>query len=144
MADTRVYDSNQVTIFLAAFPIAGGFADGEFCKIHKNADDFIMVVGTDGSVTRSNSNDDSHEVTITLMQSAAANNLLSALRNLDKITPGGAGIGPLLIRDRQGTSVYASAHAWIAGPPDVTFNRGAEGRAWKIHTSDMLRNDGGN
>lgn len=144
MADTRIYDSNQISIMIGPVPIAGGYADGEFCKIHKNTDDFIMVVGTDGSVTRSNTNDDSHEVTITLMQSASANNALSALRNLDKITPNGAGVGPLLIRDRQGTTVFAAAHCWIAGPPDAVFDRGATGRAWKIHTSDMLRNDGGN
>lgn len=142
--DTKVYDADQVTVLVAGVPITSGYADGEFCTVEQETEDFMDVVGTDGEVTRSKTNDRRATITIKLMQSSDGNALLSALNNLDKFGTGGAGIGPLLIKDRQGTSVYSSAKCWISKPPSVTFDRDAKERTWTIRCSNLIRFDGGN
>jgi Protein of unknown function (DUF3277) len=124
--------------------IDSGFPDGEFCKIEQSSQDYGDVVGTDGEVCRYPTNDHSATITITLLQSSACNARLSAINNLDKLLANGAGIGPMLIRDRTGTTVFAAAHSWIAKPPDAAFDRAPGPRAWMIRCSDLTRFDGGN
>lgn len=144
MGALKVYDADQVSISIAGIPILSGFADGEFLKIEQEADDFTDKVGTDGEVTRSKTNDRRATVTILLMQSSAGNAALSALSNVDRLAPNGAGVGSLLVRDRLGTAVYSAAQAWISKPPDVSFDREATSREWTLRVADLTRNDGGN
>ena len=86
MGATKVYDSNRILLTLGGFPIDSGYADGEFLRIEAEADDFSDVVGTDGEVARSKTNDRRATATILLMQTSKANQLLSALSNLDRGT----------------------------------------------------------
>lgn len=144
MADMKVYDADQVSISVAGVPVEKGYADGEFLRVEQEADDFLDVVGTDGEVTRSKSNDRRATVTILLHQSAEANDLLSALSNLDRNTPNGAGVGPLLVRDRGGRAIYTAEKCWISRPPDVSFDRQATSREWTLRAADLIRTDGGN
>lgn len=140
----KIYDADQITIVVAGILINSGYADGEFCSIQQDTDDFTDVVGTDGEVARSKTNDNRATITISLMQTATANALLSVLSNIDKIASNGAGVGPLLIKDLAGTSLYAASKCWVAKAPDVTFDRGATSREWKIRCADLVRLDGGN
>jgi hypothetical protein len=142
--DFKIYDSSEVSIIFAGIPIDGGYGEDEFLRVAPASDDFSDVVGVDGSVTRSKTNDRRAEVTITLMQSASANDALSVLRNLDINTPGGAGVGPLMIRDKSGRALYAATKAWIAGPPEASFKKGPEARVWKLRCAKLDRFDGGN
>ena len=140
----HVYDPDQVSIMVCGIPIDGGFADGSFIEIEQDSDDFVDVAGTDGDVTRSKTNDRRATVTLTLMQSALGNALLSALSNTDKKKPNGAGVGPLLIKDNQGTTLFAAEKSWIAKGPPVAFDKTAGPRAWKIRVADLERFDGSN
>jgi len=140
----KIYDSKEVSIVLSGIPIDGGFAEGEFCRIEQTEEDFLMVIGTDGEVTRSKSNNASTKNILILMQSATINAALSALNNLDKSAGNGAGVGPLLIKDRQGVSLYAASKAWISKPPNVSFDKTATSREWEITCADLKRLDGGN
>lgn len=140
----KIYDSKEVSIIFAGIPVDGGYAEGEFCRIEQTEEDFLTVIGTDGEVSRSKSNNKSAKVTLSLMQTAAVNAALSALNNLDKRAGNGAGVGPLLIKDRQGTSLYTASKAWISKPPDVSFDKTATARAWEITCADLERLDGGN
>lgn len=144
MGNFHVYDPNEITIMVCGIPIEGGFADGSFVEVDQDSDDFDDVVGTDGDVTRSKTNDRRATVTLTLMQSSEANALLSALNNLDRKQSNGAGVGPLLIKDNQGTSLYAAEKSWIAKPPTAGFDKKAGPREWKIRVADLERFDGGN
>ena len=145
MADAlKIYDSNQVTIVAMGIPIIGGFDDGEFLTIEQESDDFDAVVGTDGQVTRSKTNNNMATITIKLMQSSDCNSALSALLNLDKAQPNGAGVGPFLVRDRGGTAIYTASKCWISKAPDVSFDRDAVGREWTLQCADLLRFDGSN
>lgn len=140
----KVYDANEVTVNIAGLPIESGYDDGEFVRIEQEADDFIDKVGTDGEVTRSKSNDRRATISIILMQSSDGNALLSGLNNIDRLAGNGAGVGPLLVRDRQGTALYSAAECWISKPPDVAFDREPTAREWTLRCATLERFDGGN
>lgn len=139
----KEYDPRQVTVSLAG-NVLRGFADGTFVRVQMESDAFTDVVGTDGEVSRSRSSDDRATVTFLLMQTSDSNDVLSALHNLDKTTPGGAGVGALEIRDRNGRAYYRAAEAWISKAPDVEFGREPGPREWAIRCAKMIRVDGGN
>ena len=89
--ETKVYDADQVKLTVAGFAIESGFADGEFLRVEQEADDFTDVAGTDGEVTRSKTNDRRATITVLLMQTSSGNQALSALSNVDREAPNGAG-----------------------------------------------------
>lgn len=141
---TKTYNAADVTCSFMGIPIDSGYADGEFVTIAQTAADFEVVVGTDGEVTRTQTNNRHATITLKLMQTSDGNAALSAINNLDRASGNGAGIGPMLIRDRNGTSLYTAVHCWIAKPPDVSFDRVATPREWTLECSDLIRFDGGN
>jgi len=138
----KVYDADQVSVAFAGILLSSGYGDGEFVRIVQEADDFTDRVGTDGQVTRSKTNDRRAVVTVILAQTSDGNAALSALSNLDRNAPGGAGVGSLLIRDRQGTAIYQAEQCWIAKPPDVAFGRESADREWTLRCADLVRFDG--
>lgn len=140
---TKVYDPDQVSVSLSGIPISG-YADGEFVRIEKESDAFTDVVGTDGEVSRSKTRDDRGTVTFILMQTSDSNILLSALHQLDKNAAGGAGIGALLVRDAQGTSLYTASECWISKEPDVSFDREPTSREWTLRAAKLVSVHGGN
>lgn len=144
MGDIKIYDADEVTVNVAGLPIDSGYDDGEFLRIEQESDDFTDKVGTDGEVTRSKTNDRRATASIVLMQTSSGNSLLSGLNNLDRNTPNGFGVGPFLVRDRQGLALYTGSASWISKPPDVSFDREATAREWTIRIADLTRFDGGN
>lgn len=139
----RTYDPSQVTIIFAGIPISG-FADGTFVSVEQNEDSFTLQVGTDGEGTRSKTNNRSGRVTLTLMQSSASNDALAAIHSLDVLSPSGDGIGPLLIKDNSGRSLFSADAAWIVKPPTGEFGREATSREWIIETDHLILSYGGN
>lgn len=140
----KVYDANEVTVNFAALPIESGYDDGEFCTIEQENDSFGHKQGTDGQVTRYKTNQSVTVVTLKLMQTSEGNAKLSAILNADLLGSNGAGVAPILIRDRQGLSVFAGAEAWIMGPPKAAYAREPSAREWKIAVANPSRFDGGN
>lgn len=140
---TKHYDADQVTVAIAGIPISG-YADGEFLTLTMESDAFTDVVGTDGDVTRSKTNDRRATCTVKLMQSSDSNDLLSALYNTDQKAPNGAGVGAFLIKDRQGRSLFAATACWIMKAPDISLDRTATAREWTIRVAELERFDGGN
>ena len=137
------YNPDEVAIVFAGIPITG-FADGSFLSVEQNEDSFTMQAGTDGEACRSKTNNRGGRATFTLGQWSRANDLLSALHNLDISTPNGDGIGPLLIKDNSGTSIFSAEKAWIVKPPAAGFAREAESREWVIETDNLVQHHGGN
>jgi len=143
--DLYLYDPDQILITVAGIPITG-FADGEFCTIERDSDAFQDVVGTDGEVTRSKSNDGRATITIRLMQSSPTNTLLSALHNSDKNAPGGVGVGPFYMQDLSnlvGGTLLVAEKCWIAKAPDSSWDRTPTEREWKIRVAKLDGLDGG-
>lgn len=139
----RHYDADEVTIVVGPVLIDDGFADGEFVRIEQESDDFTDVAGSSGEVARSKTLDRRATITIILLQTAAANDALSVISNTDRETAGGAGVVPMMIRDRQGRALYTAENVWIMKPPDVSLDRGATSREWVLRTDNLVRFDGG-
>ena len=142
MAGAKIYDADQISLSFMGIPIDSGYADGEFLTIEQAEDDFVAKVGTDGEVTRSKTNNRLATIKVKLMLTSSGNSALSALNNLDRATPGGAGVGPMLVRDRQGTSLYTASKCWISRPPDVSFDREPTAREWTLQAANLVRFDG--
>ena len=142
---TKVYNSDEITIAMGPVLVNEGFADGEFLRIESNTEIAQSVVGTNGEVAVSRTNDRRALVTILLLQTAAANLGLSVLANLFKLSPNSAGaIVPFLAKDQNGTSIHTAQNAWVMKEPDVSYDRTAQSREWQIETANMARIDGGN
>lgn len=124
-----VYNSNEVHVILADIPIINGRAD-PFLKIAKDADDFEVEEGADGSVCRNNTNSRLWTVELTLKGWSPENAKISALNAIDTSTKGGAGVGGLLVKDMNGSSVFAAGKCWISKPPDTEFGKSRADVTW--------------
>jgi hypothetical protein len=135
---------DEVIISLGPVIIDSGFADGEFIRIEQESDDTEDVAGTDGEVTVSRTNDGRATITFLLMQTSIANDGLSTLSNLTRSAPNMAGaIVPLLISDPNGRALFEAANAWVARPPDRSYDRTPQANEWKIRCAKLVRFDGG-
>lgn len=140
----KFYDPDRVVIYLAGIRVQG-FADGEFLTYKRQSPGFAIVVGTDGEVARSKSNNKTIEIVIKLLQTSASNLALSALHNTDLNAINGAGVGTLLIQDTSGNTLIQSPQAWIVQSPDGSMDRTAKAREWTIMTgNETVLNEGGN
>jgi hypothetical protein len=133
----KVYDADQVKITLAGLPIDSGYADGEFLTIAPEGVFFGDVVGSDGEVTRFKSFDRRANCGIILMQTSEGHGRLSTLHNTDRLAPGGAGVGPFLVEDLNGSTLHSSPRCWIAGYPDVAYGREPGGWEWPIRIAHL-------
>lgn len=140
---TRIYDSNQVQVAFAGIPVQG-YADGDFLTVTWETDSFSDVAGTDGDVSRSKTNDQRATVEIILMNTSPTNDLLSAVWQADLNTPGGAGVGSLLVTDLNGTTLLTAGNAWISKAPDITYGREANERTWTLRVDKLVAFVGGN
>lgn len=138
----KTYNPAEVTIVFAGIPISG-YAEGTFVSIERNEDSFALQVGADSNATRAKSNNFSGRVTLTLIQSSASNDALSAQLSLDE-QDDGAGIGSLLIKDLSGRTVVEAEQAWLTKPATTEFGREASEREWVIETDKLIMGVAGN
>ena len=132
----KIWDPDQLTVMCALVPI-GGFAEGSMVEIKKSTPRFSSKTGTTGEKVRSKSLDKGATITIRLMQSSASNDILAAIAIADSLAPNGAGIFPVMIRDRSGRAIYSGAEAWIIDQPDAVFDASAKEREWKIEVAEL-------
>lgn len=143
MARNTVYSADEVTVNFSGIPIESGRGEDEFVTIEQQEDSFTYKAGVDGEGTRSENKNTYTVVTLTIGQTSSANDLLSAIHELDKKVAGGSGIAPIMIRDRAGTQLFASAEAWIIKPPDQKYARESGERVWTFGVHAPERFDGG-
>jgi hypothetical protein len=141
----KIYNADEVDIVVGAVLVNSGFADGEFLRVEQESNDTEDVVGTDGEVSVSRTNDQRATFTILLMQTSDANDGLSAYHAAARSAPGMTGaIFPLLVKDKNGRALYETANAWVQRAPDLSFDRTAQTREWTIRGAHFTRFDGGN
>jgi hypothetical protein len=138
------YDAAQVTLVFMGILIDSGFADGEFLTIEQSAPDYEVVVGTDGQVSRSRTNNRHATIKVKLAHTSDGNTLFGALSNFGILAANGADIGPMLVRDRvSGVCMYTAANCWIAKPPDVSYDNKVTMRDWELQCDELVRVDAG-
>jgi hypothetical protein len=123
----RNYDPGLVVMVFHNITVQGYAAD-TFINAERMEDGFEMVVGANGDVTRVRNRNRTGSVTATLLQASPTNDLLSAVADEDELF--GTGVGPLLVKDLNGTSLAQATEAWIRKVPAMPFAASAESREW--------------
>ena len=141
---TKRYDAAQVTLFFMGLLINSGYADGEFLTIVQETPDYETVVGTDGEVSRSRTNNRHATIMVKLAQTSQGNTLFSTLSNAGLLAANGADIGPMLVRDRvSGTCMYTAGNCWVSEWPTVSYDNKVTMRNWTLECDDLVRVDTG-
>lgn len=138
----RTYDPSRVIVTVAAATLSG-FAEDTFVNIEEIGDGVTSTVGADGEVARAMSADRRCRVTITLQQTSAGNDILSALLAADRLS-GGNGLFPIAVADLRGRTVFASSEAWVVKNPAAEFGAQPGSREWTIETGNSAYFVGGN
>jgi hypothetical protein len=145
---TKVYDLGEVTCNFLGIPLdaMGGWGEGSGGIECEKADpSFTIKRGADGSVVRSKTYSNVWMVKLVILQTAAINAVLSAILIEDEKATNGAGVGPLLVRDRQGLSVIAGSSCWIEGhPKTIKFGAEQSNNEWTIVVANGTAFVGGN
>ena len=144
MSNTYVYDANQVAVSFFGIPIDSGYDEDEFLTIVQNEDDFSEIVGADGSAIICATNNRTATIQLKLLQSSSGNDKLSAIRLIQISQQNGTGMGPFLVKDMLGTSIFTALHTYIKKPPDVAYARAGKARVWTMGCTDLIRFTGGN
>jgi len=140
----KLYNGKEVTFNFASIDVDAGLGDDVFVRIEKiNGGRFTAKAGVDGEVTRSLNGDNIHRVTLTLQQTSKFNDALSAVHLLD-VQEDGAGVAPLMVRDRKGTDLFTEPEAFIEMLPDQEKAREAGEVEWRFLCPDPKRFVGGN
>lgn len=139
---TKEYDPELVDTIIGVAEMSG-FAEDAMVKFEESEDKWVLKKGVDGTFTRVRIQGNAGILTVSLMSSSRSNDILSGLYLLDQLTPGGAGIVPLLLRDRNGTSALAATECWIIKAPDLTFGKETDTREWKLQVVDYKLYVGG-
>lgn len=125
------HDASRYAITMCGI-ILSGFGKDSVISIVPTADHRASTTGLDGYTVSSQLNDESAEVTVTLLETTASHRALLALYNLDKATRGGAGVGAFEMRDLINGDVDSSAKAWIKRRPDRKVGGEAAEYEWQF------------
>jgi hypothetical protein len=132
MTELYNYSAGQVVGEFAGILLEGAGED-DFISIVQDQETFTLKGSADGrTASRARNEFISHTVSLTLLASSPTNARLSAIHNLDRATPNGAGVGTFQVRDHQGTTIHRTDQCWIQQPPEETFGREAPQRVWTL------------
>lgn len=131
------YDLSNVKVnFLGLDLTTPGAGSGGFLKITKPDSTYDTQAGVDGFGMFWKKGNKIYDIELTLNQGSAANAALTAIHNVDKKTPGGAGVGPFGVADLNGTSLFVASQCRILTDPDVEFSNEPKDRIWKLRCID--------
>jgi hypothetical protein len=139
--NAATYASDTVQVIVNGVPVTG-YADGTFVKVARTKPGFTMVVGADGSQSRSRTADKSGTIEITLLQTSPSNDVLSAQAEADELL--GIGQGTCLVKDGSGTTLCAAANSWVEKFPDIEFDKEIKERVWVIACGNLKIHVGSN
>lgn len=135
------YSGNAITFTFAGAMIESGRGPDTFLEIAQQEDDFTYQAGIDGEGVWSENRNRYTVMTLTLMQTAAGNDVLSAIHNASKLAGGLP--SPVYAEDRRGNSKLVSGSAMILKTPDETFAKEAGTTVWTIGVHEPERIVGG-
>lgn len=139
---TKSYNAGQVSMTFGPNILTNGLADGSFVTVTRDEQAYNKKVGTDGTATRSRTNNKAGTVSLRLDQASAVNDILSAIAAADELS--GAGILPLTLRDASGRFLAGAESAWIQKLPEAEFDRDSLDREWVFDCGDLDIFVGGN
>lgn len=114
-----------------------GFGENDACDCARNEESYKLVMGADGGGTRYDTHRRDGRGTFYLMSSSPISATLAALIVADENSPNGIGVGPLFLRNRNGSLVIEAEQAWIVKPPDVNIGVAPKVRNWVFETANL-------
>lgn len=140
---TGSYDPEQVVVTIGGV-ILSGFSDGDAITARRAEDMYSVRAGTDGGVARARNASKLGEFEFKLLQTSAANDLLSTLLATDDLTNDGAPVLPIGIMDGSGRSLAVATQCWIKSIPEAIFGKEVSERVWVFSAADLKIFHGGN
>lgn len=137
------YNLDAVKCAFLGVPLSG-YGQGGAIKITKKDPDFDVQPGVGGDAVFWKKGNLIFDIEITLLQTSIANALLSAIRATDIASINGAGIGPFIVADLNGNSLFAAGQCRIMAPPETEFSNEPKDRVWKLACIDGQQFAGGN
>lgn len=137
----KTYDLKAVSVVFAG-RILTGAAETDFVTVEMSAEAWTHHVGASGEECRSRTNDDSGKITVKLAQYSADNAVLASLHLADKAS--GAGVSPILVADKSGSSLHGSDEAYILKAPNSAYAKTPGDREWVFMCSNLQHFVGGN
>lgn len=134
------YSPKDTILTFCGYPITG-FGEGTFIVVERDEEAFKKVVGAGGEVSRTANCNFAGKVTITLGQTSPDNAILSSLQRQDEQFH--TGVGPLLIKDLNGTTLVSAMSAWVQKPAKIEFAKEQKDREWTIDCGSMVDIVGG-
>lgn len=120
------YSPKDVILTIGGYQLTGW----QSINISRTVKGFTVIRGIRGKNTRVPNVDTSATISISLLQTAQGNDVLSYIHELD-LDEGTARIA-LMLKDRSGRSVFSSNEAFITGYPTATFSGQFEYRSWEL------------
>lgn len=130
------YHPHKVTVMLGGVLFASGWAEDEFLTLEWESDLVGDVVGVDGEVSASVSNDTRSTLTLKLMQTSDESIKLEQFYNLRKRGGGSIGVFPVFVRDNESGETFTSPDGYIMRPPDISYGATASAREWKVRLTN--------
>jgi hypothetical protein len=131
----KSYNPNEVLVMVAGNPINDQIVSVE---IAPNSPEAEVVRGLDGVATRVVNNDHSYTVTLTLLASSVANNVLSAIMTAQRSGANPAGVGAFLCKNLITGEEIASAKCFIINAPSMAVGSELGERVWTLHAEDCV------
>lgn len=133
------YDPSMVLVTVNGFPITGK-AEDEFVTIEQNEDQSVMMIGADGEGAVARSKNQSARITIKVMATSAANDILNAAY---QAWQAGGFVSVIFIKDLNGRSLHLAERAWPVKLPTVSYAAGVGEREWVFETDRLQTTIGG-
>lgn len=122
--------------------IIGGFSEDAIISVDRNADTFTLYTGADDSNTRVYNANTAGTLTISLQQTSASNDVLTALYIQDKTNRNG--LFAIQVKDNSGRSSFFAEEAYIGVVPNSAYANSMQTRDWVIHAPRLESLLGGN
>lgn len=137
------FDPGRYALIVSGLQIQG-FADGTVIKLKRATPTFSDKAGIGGDVVRSKSRDARGDLEITLLASSPSNDFLATLAVTDEQADAGVGaVGPMLLKDLNGTTTAGGASTWVTQPADIELAGEAPNRTWKLRIANLRMFPGG-
>jgi hypothetical protein len=132
----KTYNAGEVAIIVGTRSI-DGLAEDTFINATRDEQIFTKQVGAVGEVTRSDTNNKSGSITLTLQQTSDSNDFLTSVAAAKSVFP-------VIITDLSGRTVLRATQSWIQKYPDVEYGRDSGTREWVLDCADLELDVAGN
>lgn len=124
-----VFDLTAYDTIIGGVPLKDGLVSVE---VAPEGPAFADELGVDGHVVRYRTGENRANLNVVLKGSSEEHAKLSAIHAADVAATNGAGVVPVLVKDNNGTTLYATDKGWIVGMPTKTAAAAPGDVTWVI------------